>query len=220
MALYTKKEFAALCKQATNYLSVQIGRHKVIVENDKINSENLTNKLYLEKIYGRMDFVPTEAAKPVKSQQIPLIPPSDPDNPLTPQEAAKIAELYGNMEYVTLEKIYKFRQGEKLKSEIEKNGIDIQKKKGEVIPSELIAPVFVQHNQSFLTAFKNASEQILTEYGQIKKFTAEEMAFMRGRLTVAINEGMRSAEELTSKSISNIVKDFAAKRGVGERGNV
>lgn len=39
--------------------------------------------------------------------------------------------------------------------EIEKLQIEIQKKKGEVVPVELIKPVILQHNQSILTEFKN-----------------------------------------------------------------
>jgi hypothetical protein len=233
MAEYSREEFAKLCGQTKSYQAVYIKRGKIKVQEkvtatgtvEVIDSNDAANTLYLEKIYGRMDLVPGAALKPANSIVIPLVAPvgaggnsgAGGADGLSDEEIKKALEHCGGMNYQELEKVYKYLQGEKLKSDIEKNKIDIQKKKGEVIPAELISPLFVQHSQSFLQAFKNVAENILTEYALIKKFTVPEIADMRGRMIIAINKGMTDADALTASSVSGIVKEFAQKRGVGER---
>jgi hypothetical protein len=233
MALYSKKEFADLCKQKTNYLSVQIQRGKVVLDKDeKIDTSNLINSLYLEKIYGRMDFVPTghEAFAPAPPKAKPKRKADEWDGFDEDEEETaagggsekSLAELLEakdikNLTYPDLERIYKFRQGEHLLKRTEREEIEIQKKRGEVIPSDLLPPVILQHNQSFITTFKEVVDQILTDYTQIKQLTVEEVADMRGRMVDAINTGANKATEMTLKAITTIVKDYTDKRGVGQR---
>lgn len=232
MPLYTKKEFADLCKQKTNYLSVQIGRGKVVLNaEDKIDTKNPINALYLEKIYGRMDFVPTEhplaapakkpPGKPVKK---PVFDPDfDEDDEGDPDTYSDdVTENLDNpdinkLNYTQLEKIYKFRQGEHLKKRTEREEIEIAKKKGEVIPTELLPPVIVQHNQAFLTEFRNATDKILTDYTQIKDFTVEEVADMRARMLNAINHAAEEATKNSLQSIETIVKNYTEKRTAGQK---
>lgn len=220
MALYTKKEFAELCKQATNYLSVNIKRGKVICVDDKIDSENLTNKLYLEKIYGRMDFVPGLPVKPTVQPQLPIFSPKGADkdeDPLSDEDMEKIKALYGGMDYPTLEKIYKYRQGEKLKSDIEKNGIEVQKKKGELIPAAPIVDIVFQLKQYWITHSKIAFEKALMEIGHKYELTSEDLAYFRGNNTKLINDAMVASSQEFKNNLDGILFQYSTKRGVGER---
>lgn len=224
MPKYTKKEFADLCKQQTKYLSVQISRGKVIVDPEgNINTSNAINASYVEKIYGRMDIatgkLPPATTKSRKPDKLPLefdLDDESGEGGLTLAQMLESKDIK-NLTYPELEKIYKYRQGENLKRTTEKIDIEIAKKKGEVIPSDLLPPVIVQHNQAFITSFRNVVDQILTDYTQIKDFSPDEIAEMRARLLEVINKGANDALTMSLKSIENIVKDYTEKRGVGQK---
>ncbi len=224
MAIYTKKEFAELCKQGTNYLSVQIKRGKLILSADgKIDTADSINKSYLEKIYGRMDFVPDPKKEAVRLSSIKTEkpePPSDEEGESDEEVAIDSllnSENRSNLSYPELERIYKYLQGKKIEKDIEKNQLDIEKKKGVVVPSELIKPVFLQHNQFILTEFKNTADEIIRRIAKKKDLNVNEMAEIRGEMVQCINEAVNKAIAASTKNIVNIITDFSDKRGVGER---
>lgn len=215
MAKYSKKEFAGLCKQATNYLSVQIKRGKVIVENDEIDDQHPINKSYLEKIYGRLDFVPKSTANtPVK----PETPNPSTSQHLTDDEIKKALELCGGMDYPTLERIYKFLQGEKLKSDIEKNKIDLEKKRGEVIPVGPVENLVFQYKQYVLTQMKIGFEKSLIEIGHKYSITSEDLAAYRGNNTKILNDAIAAASDTFVMDFEKNLSSFSIRKNVGEHG--
>jgi len=224
MALYDKKEFAELCKVNTRYLSVQISRGKVILDkHDKIDTENSVNKFYVEKIYGRMDLVPKKpftAAKPAKPIAKVLSDEEDQEDDedveLTMEDLLADPNRK-NLDYPELERIYKFLQGKKIEKDIEKNQLEIEKKKGIVVPSELIKPVFLQHNQFIVTEFKNAADEVIRIISKKKSLSVNEQAEIRGELVKTINESINKATLASIKNVTNLITDFSDKRGVGER---
>lgn len=219
MAVYTKKEFAELCKQQTNYLSVQISRGKVKLNDaGKIDTEDLHNKAYLEKIFGRMDFVP-KAAVPKPAKKAPELQGEDFEG--DDEEDMSMNELLNdpnrkNLAYPELERIYKYLQGRKIEKEMEVKQIEIEKKKGVVVPSELIKPVFLQHNQFIVTEFKNATDEIIRMIAKKKNLSVNEVAEIRGALTDTINESINKATISSQKNVTNLINDFSDKRGVGQ----
>lgn len=224
MAIYTKKEFAELCKQQTNYLSVQIGRKKVLLNADGlIDTTEPVNKAYLEKIYGRMDFVPQDKPKAVKLSEITLppgleyIPEQEEEDEESSMEALLANPNRKNLPYPELERIYKYLQGKKIERDIEKTQLDIEKKKGVVVPSELIKPIFLQHNQFIITEFKNTTDEIIRRIAKKKDLGVNEVAEIRGEMVACINEAVNKAIAASTKNIVNIITDYSDKRGVGER---
>lgn len=209
MALLSKKEFAAACGIKTNTLSVQIMRGKVICENELIDSNNEKNKFFLEKQSSRKQ-------EPVEKQEktsIEIVKQSIiPDN--TP---LKDVESNEGQSYTESERQLKYLDTLKRRKEIEKLEIDIQKKRGEVVPSELIKPVFLQHNQSIITEFKNATDEVIRIFSKKKSLTINEVAEIKGELIQSINVAIGKATLASVKGVESIILNHSEKRGVGER---
>lgn len=199
MAKYTKKEFAGQIGMKTNALSVYIANGYVVVGDDGlIDTENSVNAHILEKRIAK-GLVANFNASP---QFIPKTPKEGDEDLPTYEESERKVKYFDSL---------------KREKEVEKLQIEIDKKKGEVVPSELIIPLFLQHNKSIVTSFKNATDAILTEYSKLKDFTPAEISEMRGRMVSAINDGIRDAQDLTKVAVKNIISDYSDKRGVGER---
>lgn len=197
MARFTQKEFAAECGVGTNYISSYTGQGYLKVDEEGFyDSEEPVNARFLAK----------RLAKPPKKKDEDT--PKQPINPKTGEEIPT---------YEDSERLVKYFDSLKREKEVEKLQIEIDKKKGEVIPSELIIPLFLQHNKSIITSFNNVCNAILTEYAKKKDFNPDELSDMRGRMIASINEGIRDAQGLTKTVVKSIIEEYADKRGVGER---
>jgi uncharacterized protein YjgD (DUF1641 family) len=213
MALHSKKQFADLCGIATNNLSVQIARGKVIVVNDLIDDTLEKNKSFFEKRASKKPANSNQnASSETNTSKISVESvvklPQNPNELIAPSE---------NQSYTESERQLKYLDTLKRQAEIEKLSLDLAKKKGEVIPSELVKPVFLQHNQSIITEFKNVSDEVIRMFAKKKSLTVNEVAEITGELTSCINNAMNKATNATVNAIDSIVNDFAEKKGVGER---
>lgn len=202
MALLTKKEISDLCGLETKNLSVYITRGKVIVgKDDLIDTTIDKNKAFIEKRKGKVSDVkiqtPTVIESKINSQ---------------PQEQSE------GQSYTESERQLKYLDTIKRQKEIEKLEIEIQKKKGEVVPSELIKPVFLQHNQSIITEFKNATDEIIRIFSKKRSLTVEEVAEIKGETTETINNAINKAIISTVKAVESIVLEHQDKKNVGEHG--
>jgi hypothetical protein len=206
MALLSKKEFAQQCNIETKALSVQISRGKVIVENDLIDTNNDKNRAFLEKYMGR-------------DREIDKLPPKEPTKTIkTSSNEPEDGKDDSNIpSFTESERLLKHLDTQKRQKEIEKLEIDISKKRGEVIPSDLVKPIFLQHNQSIVTEFKNAADDFIRTISKKKALSVNETAEIRGKLVEIINQAMNKATTASVKAVDVIISDFSEKRGVGER---
>lgn len=208
MAIFSKKEFATACGIATNYLAVNIKRGKVIL-NDQglIDTSNERNQAYYEKnkVVGVELPAIVQQKQPVSNKE------------LLEDDATSLIDLSKIPSYNTSEKVLKYLDTQKREKEVEKLTIEIQKKKGEVVPSELIKPVFLQHNQYILMEMKNADEEMLTMIEHKYDISSEDVAFIRSEWTKRRNTCITNAINASIKGISSIVNEFTEKKGVGQR---
>jgi hypothetical protein len=214
MSLLTKKQFAAECGFDTKRLAVEIKRGKVVLKDDLINTEHETNRSFLEKRLNKKEDKPqTTPNQPLNPTQPP--PPQnlrDED-----QDPENLFSIIGIPTYSESERRLKFLDTVKRKQEIEKLKFELSKKRGEVVPSELMKPVFLQHNQSIVTEFKNAVDEVLRIFAKKHSLSVNEVAEITGQLTTNINTAITKATTTTSKSIVNIIKEHTDKKAVGER---
>ena len=202
MALLTKKEVADLCGLETKNLSVYITRGKVVVgENDLIDSTVDKNRAFIEKRKNKTVNIQIQTPTVLESK--------------IPQQPTEKSE---GQTYTESERQLKYLDTIKREKEIEKLEIEIQKKKGEVVPSELIKPVFLQHNQSILTEITNRTDEFVRIFSKKKSLTVNEVAEMRGELTSWINESMNKAILSSIKSVESIIEEHQLKKSVGEHG--
>jgi hypothetical protein len=215
MALHTKKEFAKMCGLTTGNLSVYEKRGKVVYSGDYVDDAIEPNgsflKLRKEKVTG--EHVEVQAAAPVVKQTTKVIKAPKIHKPEAPNvenegEKAPVYEL-------TAKKIQ--TQIAKMDMEMEKMRLQNSKVMGELIPTAMVKPCVLQHNQSILTESKNTIDDIMRIFKKKYSVTPEDEAEMKSQYLVALNDMMKKATTLTVKSINNIVHEFAAKRHVGER---
>lgn len=200
MAKYTKQEFAEQCGMTTRSLASYTNQGYVVIGDDGlIDTDNAVNFRLLTKRQNKRRDKPNTNDSP---QYIPKSTDGEDD---------------GIPSYEESERRVKYFDSLKREKEVQRIQIEIDKKRGEVIPSELVIPLFLQHNKSIITSFNNVCNAILTEYAKKKDFTPDEISEMRGRMIGAINEGIRDAQNLTKAVVKNIVSEYSEKRGIGER---
>jgi len=203
MAKFSKKEFADRCGMATKNLAVYIKRGKVILlDDDYIDDVDHRNLAFLQK-------------QKVKNGEKEVIVANVPA--LKSDKPAKSAEVDENNNYAALDLKKTSVQVEKLEQEVRLLKLKEEKLKGVVVPSELIKPVFLQHNQSIITEVHNSSAEFARIFAKKHSLNVNDVAEINGELIKWFNLAINKATVLSVKSIDNIVNDYSEKKGVGER---
>ena len=192
MALLTTAQFAKKYNIKEVTVRQNKARGNLVTSKGFYNESNEVNKLYIAKRLS-------EIGTPVEIDENIDV---DIDNP----EAAK--------KRLSMEKL----KEKKLEEEIEKLVIQNQKMRGELVPIEMIKPLFIQYSKSMITAFQNATENVIVEFGHKKNFSLKEKAEIKKQIVDIINQATDAGAEDTKKSIKSIVTDFSLKRGRGEHG--
>lgn len=210
MALLTKKEFAELIGQPTNYLSVYITRKKIVVgENDLIDTNNEKNNAFILKQGGKKANreIETPVIETVTAETVFEKPKLKVKVNLTNQETQTETET----EFLNIAALDK----KKLELDVKKKEADLEavliknaKAKGEVIPFELMKPLIAQNNQSLTTAFKNAADEILAAMAKKKNFSNTEVGELNGVLVQAINIAIQKATDQSIKTLDILINDY------------
>lgn len=215
MPLYSKKEFSDLCNKPTNWLSVYVTRGKVNVNSDGlIDTADAHNR----------DFLLRYAAVNQTSKTYTI--PDDyaeADDPIVTSSSArkkdKPAKQSGGEDNDTrfaVELQLKKAQRDKALQEIELNKLKLEKQRGEVIPTELVRNVITVLAKTNLSAFKNATESVLTVISAKYKISGEDMALFRSQIISSTNEANKEAAVSAKKMVKNIVEEYTKKKAVGE----
>jgi hypothetical protein len=209
MAKLSKKEFAGMCGMTTKILSTNIIRKKVVVGDDNmIDLANDVNAAFAHKNKK-------SSATDTDTQVAMLAEKSNPS--IVVQLPAPNEAKDGIPDYATSEKMLKYLDTLKRDEEIRKLRLQVEKMNGEVIPSAVIAPLFFQHSQSLMAAFKITLEDVVRRMGKQYGMTPADVSEMRGVIIKGINEAMIKGEEMTRNALSGILSEYQEKKGVGER---
>jgi len=196
MALLSKKEFGELVGKPTKELSVYVSRRKIIVsEGELIDPLDPINKAFLQKFGGIKSAKPDKVAPSAPEEQDDESPDSEGVNPL-----------------LVSDRRYKHFSAEQKKKSVELIEIDIARKRGELIPPDLIKPLFHQHNQSILVEFKNMMDEELRFIAKEYSLSVDHVALIKGRWVKGLNDAMDRSKKTTAKGIANIVEDYSEKK--------
>lgn len=221
MAILTKKEVSERSGVELKNIHNYIKRGKLILNpHGMVDTDNAVNRAFLMR---HSEKVARKAKHNVNDQhnieleylrQDGIIDPVIKDEP-----APKIFDEKGNEipDYAQSEQKLKYLDTLKREREVQKLDIEIAKKRGEVIPSELIPPVILQHNQSIITSFKNEFEDWLRVHAKKYDMTQSDVAEVRAESVSWINRAMDKAIKASILSVEGIVKNYQEKRGIGER---
>lgn len=218
MAILSKKEFSALAGIKSNQLSVHIDRGQVLVREDgQIDTFEDKNILFIEKRKSKsqsmQDAEPSPFVQPSPKQRAKSYEEIESEGEDADEDSNGIPSL------TTSERKKKHLETIKIAQEIELLKLREEKLKGIVVPSELIKPLFLQHNQSIVSEFKNTADEIIRTIGKRKSLNANEMAEIKGELVKIINVSIGKATKASVKAVDIIINDFSDTRGKGERKN-
>lgn len=213
MAEYSKKEFAGLCGMKAPALSNNIKRGKVNVKpNGKIDSADPTNTYFLQtKLAERKGKLHSEVGTEANGETTGEETFEDFDRTLNGAGNGAVVDI------IRLDRQKKQLDIHKISEEIEILKVKKDKLHGEVIPTEAVKMVIVQHTKSIVSEFQTAADNVIMKIAKQKGLNLNEQAELRGYLVDQINIASAEAINTTKKSIKAIVNEYATKRGVGEK---
>lgn len=226
MALLTAIEFSDLCLVKRTSLAAYEARGKIIASGEgrdkKYDTDNELNKAFYQKMSSKgmstgeeQEIIRRIARTPAPNRKSTSKVQESLDAEICTVESE--VDEDGIPAYHTSEKKLKWLDTLKRDSEIELNKLKIQKQRGEVVPTILIHPVFLQHNQYIINEFKNAIDETIRLFTKMKDLEPEESAQLKGIMTERVNDAMRTAAGNTAASVKSIISDYTSKRAVGER---
>ena len=164
----------------------------MVLTDGLINDANETNKFFIERHAGKK----TDG-----------LPPPKTDTPTIPEGYTAMSQMAMQKDQLDIEKKV---------IEIKLKKLDHQKKLGELVPTELVRTLFVQHSKSIMSAFHDEADNFLMEISKEAGLTREQLAKMRGKLVLKINQGIENSLKESKKSLHAIVEEYRMLRGVGE----
>jgi hypothetical protein len=221
MALLTKKEFAGLCGQSTKWLASYLGRGKAVAgESGMLDTDNPLNKAFLEK-HGKV--VATVENKP-KPERVNLPPmpvgavPDYPDEDYTGDDAGALSLFDGKIPALHVsERKLKHLDTVKRAKEIARLELDIEKKRGEVVPVDPIEVLVFKYKQTILTQMKLCYEAFLNEISHKYTIAGDDMAQYRNYFITHLNSSVVAADDNFLKELDVTLNEFSVKKGIGER---
>lgn len=213
MALYKRAEFEKLCGITTSNFKTYLDRGKIVMDSNGMVDDTVEqNRFFLQKRRERLENsveikekqAETPAKKPVKKAKSE--PTSD-----DPESYSKKSDMY------ILETDQKKLQIQKTTEEIELLRIRREKLNGQLIPTDLVKPLFTQLSKSITSSFHEGADAILVIIAKKKGLSREESASFRKDLIGIVNESVRRATKEVSESVKHIVEEYSNKREAGEK---
>lgn len=190
-------DFAQMCRVSEAYLSMNKKRGKVIL-NDKglIDTLNEKNAAFLAKCQSRQEAknIPEEASG---------------ERPAKTKEKKKVVAVQLDMDtYFEIEKQKKVVDLEKAKADLELKGMQVDKFRGDVIPTDIVKQALSQIFASLSTGFKQAADNWLIEIAKKVGLNRNDQAELRGQLIRIVNESIDKAVNEAKSSVANIVSEY------------
>lgn len=203
MALLTKKEFAASCACSTRELSVYIRRKKVEVGSDGLIDDRNPNNMAFCKY-----------RQSLKPKPVGVVSAPEPRSPTKVEAKAKPVKQRPEHEVGLFELDLKRKQIDLdyKRTEHQLKEIEIDKKTGKLIPTDLVRAMFTEYARSLTMEMHQMLENHLLEISKRAKMRDEDLAIMRGVLIKEINTAVDRAVTESQKNISAIVAEYSQVR--------
>ena len=225
MALLTAKEIAQRIGMAPKQVYTYRERGKLVVgERGLYDTAHPTNAAFLGKYVTKFE---------TKQEIQSILDESTDDEDDEPQTAKQPATKKKkskkeddkeeddptkgfSLRLLTAELLKKERSAEQAQLLLQKTQLELDKKRGEVVPSAAVTPLFQAHNRNIIFEFKNFTDELLRQIASSHDINLEEQAKWRKFLTDGINRALSKSVDNTIAQLDDIISEFAVKRGVGE----
>lgn len=228
MALYTRKEFAALCRTTAAVVTTNISRNKIVLFKKKIDSENPINKAFFDTYYKK-----AEAELLKKNQKKKIEEDIDELYEQVVEKASKKVSKKKKKEEEDEEQKAAQQQGDlfmdwdmrKKKAEAllkernaEKALLSVKKMYGEMVPTDFVTRMFSTFTKSILSVFDNSIMNLAGVYcDELAGGDREALAKVNQKLNEEFQSIINNAAEIAKKDMVNEIKEYSIKRGKGER---
>ena len=220
MSLYTRKEFASLCRTTTAVVTTNINRDKIILFDKKIDSENPVNKAFFDKYHKKAEEeMRTKKAKKDISNDIQtlykaVVKKAD--------KKSKKKELNESRQkgQVSLDWDTRKKRAEALLKErtAEKALLSLKKMYGEMVPTEFVTIMFATFTKTIFSVFDNSIMNLAGVYcDELAGGDREALAKVNQRLNEEFQEIINNASDIAKKDMTNAIKEYSIKRSKGER---
>lgn len=228
MSLYTRAEFAGICRTTTAIITTNINRGKIILFDKKIDSENAINVAFFSKYSKKAEKELKDKNKNTalkdnvqeiykevveKATKIVFKKKLNKEDEKRRKKAKKEAESFMDWE------IRKKKADTLLvERKAEKELLQIEKLAGKLIPTDLAFDVIRIHNQTIFATFHNDVDNLASLYCDVlasgdRKLLGE----ITAKLGKYISDCIKRAEDVAMSKIENAVDKYSETRGRGER---
>ena len=108
-------------------------------------------------------------------------------------------------------------RADKLVEETELLRMRKEKLRGELLPIDLVTPVFVLFSKAMQTAFSDELEDIVREVSHAAKMSKQQTADLRKRVVDVINSATDKGVGEAKKGVRRLTLEYSDTRGRGER---
>jgi len=190
------------CTDAVIRNHIKLG--SLIEVDNYIDTDHPINVKYISGRVERMQSGKRLGRKPARHSNVPEI-----EHESFEQMAAKLGGGFSS----ELDEL----RAAKLVEETELLKMRKEKLQGELLPLDLIQPVFIMFAKMMQTAFSDESEDIIRDVSHSAKLNKAQMAELRKRLVDVVNTATNKGVVEAKKSIRKLTDEYAETRGKGER---
>ena len=210
---YTKAEFCLEMGLESKELSVYLGRRKVVLnDSGEIDDSDSVNYMFMQKRKEKLK--KKESLGVVKKN----VEKAKPEIPKKPQNEEFSRENTSRNELLEMDKQKSQLALEGKRNEITIQQMEIAKKRGELIPTDIVRKLIIQQSEGTKIAYIEASENLLLIFSQKKQLTAVEVSDIKKQFIDIVNTAINNSIDITKRNMGEIVKEFSQKRGVGQHG--
>lgn len=195
MAEFDRKEFAEMCGVSPSYLNNYIKRGKVKLTGNKIDTAFPENKEFLEKRIKPSDAPAAESHHPGPAKKI-----KGTGEPVSRQTS---------LEFSTRKRDAEIKKAE---ADAQLAELKAAKLMGEYIPLTNAQNVISQMSQSFLTAYRDLSENLVIKIAHEAKLNQAKTAKLRGEIISGMNMAMDNAVENAKKDLNRMADELSEQK--------
>lgn len=198
-----------MCGLKVKHLYTYVQRKQVIVgENELVDDGDQVNQLFLEKMRAKVRKpalpLPEKEITPTGKPRAPLKEEPEDEDDEEDQTLLKISREKGNLDLM------------QRRNALELQKIEIQKKRGELVPTDSVLNLVVLHSESIKTAYVDASEKLILIIAARHQMDSAELTEVRNKFLTIINGAVDQSIDNSKKFLKSIVKEYSVKRGVGQ----
>lgn len=183
----------------------QVNLGALIEVDGYIDTDHPINVKYLAARVDRMQNGKRVGRKPRTPRNVPEI-----ETESFEQLAARVGSGMSSSDLDAL-------RADKLVEETELLRMRKEKLRGELLPIDLVTPVFVLFSKAMQTAFSDELEDIVREVSHAAKMSKQQTADLRKRVVDVINSATDKGVGEAKKGVRRLTLEYSDTRGRGER---